>query len=70
MNKLDAAGIQKDIDHYWNTYGKPIWVTEFACVNDVNGFAPCTNQATINAFIKTAVDILENDSRVYAYAYS
>ena len=20
-------------DHYWKTYGKPIWVTEFACVN-------------------------------------
>lgn len=22
-------------DHYWTTYGKPIWVTEFACVNGV-----------------------------------
>jgi hypothetical protein len=20
-------------DHYWNTYKKPIWVTEFACVD-------------------------------------
>jgi hypothetical protein len=28
INKVDAAGIRMVIDHYWNTYGKPIWVTE------------------------------------------
>ena len=24
-------------DHYWKTYGKPIWVTELACVNGASG---------------------------------
>ncbi|KAG6813934.1 hypothetical protein H0H92_005188 [Tricholoma furcatifolium] len=33
INKNDINGVKKDIEHYWNTYNKPIWVTEFACVN-------------------------------------
>ncbi|OWZ60242.1 hypothetical protein LQV05_000226 [Cryptococcus neoformans] len=70
VNKKDAAGIQLDIDHYWNTYGLPIWVTEFACVDDSTGFIPCTDQDEINAFINTAVDIFETDSRIAGYAYS
>lgn len=57
-------------DHYWNTYGKPIWVTEFACVDDSNGFVPCTDQAQINSYINTAVHIFETDSRIAGYAYS
>ncbi|KAF9448328.1 glycoside hydrolase family 128 protein [Macrolepiota fuliginosa MF-IS2] len=57
-------------DHYWSTYGKPIWVTEFACVNDRNTFQPCTNQQEIDAFIQQVVDYFEHDSRVYAYAFS
>lgn len=28
INKNSAAGIELDLDHYWNTYGKPMWVTE------------------------------------------
>lgn len=28
INKLDMAGAKLDLDHYWNTYGKPMWVTE------------------------------------------
>ena len=24
-------------DHYWKTYGQPIWVTELACVNGASG---------------------------------
>ncbi|KAL4258327.1 Alkali-sensitive linkage protein [Pleurotus pulmonarius] len=70
INKDNMDGVRKDLDHYWNTYKKPIWVTEFACVNDHNTFTPCTDQGKINTFINQIVDLLQNDSRVVAYAYS
>ncbi|KAG5730966.1 hypothetical protein E4T56_gene7141 [Termitomyces sp. T112] len=70
INKNNIDGVKKDIEHYWNTYKKPIWVTEFACVNDKNGFVPCTNQDEINNYINAAVSYFESESRVYAYAYS
>ncbi|WWC70282.1 uncharacterized protein I206_104232 [Kwoniella pini CBS 10737] len=70
VNKNSAAGINADIDHYYNTYGLPIWVTEFACVDDSTGFIPCTDQSEIDSFIHTAVDIFESDSRIAGYAYS
>ncbi|KXN81340.1 Alkali-sensitive linkage protein 1 [Leucoagaricus sp. SymC.cos] len=70
VNKNNLDGVKKDIDHYWNTYRKPIWVTEFACVNDHNTFQPCTNQQHINTFIHQIVDYFEQDNRVFAYAYS
>ncbi|KAK8864346.1 hypothetical protein IAR55_001593 [Kwoniella newhampshirensis] len=69
VNKIDRAGIEADINHYAQ-YGKPLWVTEFACVDDSNGFTPCTDQQQINDFIYLAVSIFESDSRVAAYAYS
>jgi len=28
INKLDMEGVKKDLDHYWDTYKKPMWVTE------------------------------------------
>ncbi|CAD6582580.1 MAG: hypothetical protein TREMPRED_003326 [Tremellales sp. Tagirdzhanova-0007] len=70
INKNSADGIHADLDHYWNTYGKPMWITEFACVDDSTGFTPCTDQGEIDSFIYTAVGIFENDSRVAGYAYS
>ncbi|TFK40121.1 hypothetical protein BDQ12DRAFT_602247 [Crucibulum laeve] len=70
INKNSLAGVKKDIDHYWNTYGKPIWVTEFACVDDYHTFTPCTDQAQINQFINEIVPYLQKEDRVYAYAYS
>ncbi|WVQ72418.1 hypothetical protein IAR50_001970 [Cryptococcus sp. DSM 104548] len=70
INKNSAAGIQTDIDHYWNTYGLPIWVTEFACVDDSTSFIPCTDQSEINTFIQAAVDLFEGDYRIAGYAYS
>ncbi|TFK74091.1 hypothetical protein BDN72DRAFT_760465 [Pluteus cervinus] len=70
INKNNLDGVKKDIDHYWNTYGKPIWVTEFACVNDHNTFTPCTDQGEINTFIAQVVPYFESHPHVYAYAYS
>ncbi|WVQ99352.1 hypothetical protein IAU59_006485 [Kwoniella sp. CBS 9459] len=70
VNKNSKAGIMLDIDHYWNTYGLPMWVTEFACVDDSTAFIPCTDQSEIDSFIHTAVDVFESDSRIAGYAYS
>ncbi|KAL2213641.1 hypothetical protein CC79DRAFT_1352472 [Sarocladium strictum] len=68
--KPDMAGIQADIDYYWKTYGKPIWVTEFACVYDQNNFTPCSDQGQINKWISDAVDLFQANQHVMAYAYT
>lgn len=69
INKNNMAGVNADLDHY-ASYGKPLWITEFACVDDSNGFTPCSDQGEINSFINDIVDLFEGDSRVAAYAYS
>ncbi|KAI9638734.1 glycosyl hydrolase catalytic core-domain-containing protein [Dioszegia hungarica] len=70
INKNNMEGVKATIDYYYNKYKKPLWVTEFACVNDNPNFVPCTDQGQINQFIHDIVDVLQNDGRVYAYAYS
>ncbi|PRP88284.1 hypothetical protein PROFUN_03393 [Planoprotostelium fungivorum] len=70
INKNSMAGVKKDIDYYYKKYQKPIWVSEFACVNDYWQFTPSSNQTEINIFINQIVDLFEADSRIYAYAYS
>ncbi|WRT69895.1 uncharacterized protein IL334_006886 [Kwoniella shivajii] len=70
VNKNSMDGVKADIDYYYNTFGKPIWVTEFACVDDSSSFIPCTDQSEINTFINEIVALFESDSRVHAYAYS
>nr|GAT60680.1 predicted protein [Mycena chlorophos] len=69
VNKNSMSGVQEDLDHY-ASYGKPIWISEFACVDDSNGFVPCTDQGEIDSFINDIVALFEGDSRVAAYAYS
>ncbi|KAL7931277.1 glycoside hydrolase family 128 protein [Trichoderma chlorosporum] len=68
--KPDMTGVQADIDYYWNTYQKPLWVTEFACVFDQNNFTPCTDQNQINQWISDIVDLFEANEHVLAYAYT
>ncbi|WVQ75762.1 hypothetical protein IAR50_005393 [Cryptococcus sp. DSM 104548] len=71
INKNSMDGVKADIDYYYNNFGqKPIWVTEFACVDDSTDFVPCTDQNEINTFIQDIVDLFQADDRVYAYAYS
>jgi len=69
INKNSMAGVKADLDHYAG-YNKPLWITEFACVDDSTGFTPCTDQGEINNFINDIVDLFESDGRVAAYAYS
>ncbi|KAF7327672.1 Glyco-hydro-cc domain-containing protein [Mycena kentingensis (nom. inval.)] len=69
VNKNNMDGVRDDLNHYAQ-YGKPIWVSEFACVDDKNGFVPCTDQDEIDNYIRDIVDLFESDGRVAAYAYS
>ncbi|KIJ92495.1 glycoside hydrolase family 128 protein [Laccaria amethystina LaAM-08-1] len=69
INKNSLAGVKLDIEHYIS-YGKPIWVTEFACVDDFQGFRPCTDQDEIDGFINDVVPYFQAHPNVYAYAYS
>ena len=36
INKLDMEGVKKDLDHYWDTYKKPMWVIEVCSAFHVN----------------------------------
>lgn len=68
--KPDMDGVQQDLDYYWNTYQKPIWVTEFGCVYDQDGFTACDDQGQINQWISDVVDLFEANEHVMAYAYT
>ena len=69
INKPDLAGVKADVEYY-RKYGKPIFVSEFACVYDQGGFNPCTDQSTINTFINDAVKYFQNQSDVVGYGPS
>lgn len=66
--KNKASEIKTDLDHFAK-YGKPMWITEMACIDYSSGTAYCNQQET-DAFINEAIKILEADSRVAAYAWS
>ncbi|KAF2768382.1 hypothetical protein EJ03DRAFT_244179, partial [Teratosphaeria nubilosa] len=70
VNKPNLAEAQKDVEYYYNTYGKPIWVTEFACVNDEPSWSPCTDQTQIDTFINDVVNYFQNNPNVVAYGPS
>lgn len=69
INKNSLSGIKADVKHY-RTYGKPIFVSEFACVDDQGGFNPCTDQGQINSFIKDAVTYFESQDDIVGYGPS
>ena len=70
INKNSLDGVKADVGYYWMKYGKPIWVSEFACVDDSNGFTPCTDQTEINQFISDAVDFFQSNASVIAFGAS
>lgn len=69
-NKNSSQGVIDDVGYYWNKYGKPIWVSEFACVNDQSANFSTCDQDTINSFIPEVVDFFNKNSSVIAYGYS
>lgn len=69
INKLNLTGVQADIEYYVAKYQKPVWVSEFACVDDKD-WSPCTNQADIDNFLKSVVPYLQANESVVAYGPS
>lgn len=70
INKPNVAAAQDDIKYYYEKYGKKIWISEFACVNDQPSWSPCTDQTQIDKFINETVPAFEKDDRVIAYGPS
>ena len=69
-NKNTSEGVKEDVGYYWTKYGKPIWVSEFACVNDKSKDWTTCDQDVINTFIPEVVDFFEKNTSVIAYGYS
>ena len=70
INKPNVSEAKMDIEYYWSTYKKPIWVAEFACVHDQPSWEPCTDQGEIDTFIKDVVKYFEGNEHVVAYGPS
>uniref|UniRef100_A0A2D3UZS7 Asl1-like glycosyl hydrolase catalytic domain-containing protein n=1 Tax=Ramularia collo-cygni TaxID=112498 RepID=A0A2D3UZS7_9PEZI len=69
VNKPDLKGIKADVAHY-RKYGKPIFISEFACVFDQRDFTPCTDQGQIDGFINDAVEYFESQDDIVGYGPS
>ena len=64
-----ASNFLSRVDHYWNTYGLPVWITEFA-IHDWGG--NYTDQQILDAneqFLDIVVPALESRSYVEAYSF-
>jgi len=70
INKPNVSEAQKDVEYYSITYGKKIWVSEFACVHDQPSWEPCTDQDEIDNFINDVVTYFESNDEVVAYGPS
>ncbi|KAI4848995.1 hypothetical protein E4T45_06097, partial [Aureobasidium sp. EXF-8846] len=66
VNKPTVAEGIKVVEYYASKFGKPVWVSEFTCVNDQN-WSSCGDQATVNAFIDGMVQYFEGNDNVIAY---
>lgn len=65
VNKPTAAeGIE--VVEYYGKFGKPIWVSEFTCVDDQD-WSSCGNQTVVNTFITEMVAYFESNDNVIAY---
>lgn len=71
INKNSVNGAIADIEYYVGTYGKPVWISEFACVDDSNyNFIPCTDQTEIDDYINQCVSYFQGNDSVVAYGPS
>ena len=68
-NKPNVTGVKEDVEYYLAKYKKPIWVSEFACVDDQT-WTPCTDSDEIKSFIQDVVAFLQGNESVVAYGYS
>lgn len=63
------TGVKEDVEYYLAKYKKPIWVSEFACVDDQT-WTPCTDPEEIKSFIQDVVTFFQGNESVVAYGYS
>ncbi|HEX2676399.1 MAG TPA: glycoside hydrolase family protein [Polyangiales bacterium] len=60
---LDA--LKSIVGKYESRYGKPVWLTEFACLDDPGDHSAAGQLA----YMKQAVPFLESDPKVFRYAW-
>ncbi|CDS01946.1 uncharacterized protein SPSC_03065 [Sporisorium scitamineum] len=62
-------GVKGVLDHYAQ-YGKPMWITEFACINYQGPSPVYCDQSKVDSMLWQMVQLFESDSRVAAYSVS
>ncbi|CBQ72029.1 conserved hypothetical protein [Sporisorium reilianum SRZ2] len=62
-------GVKGVLDHYAQ-YGKPMWITEFACINYQGPSPVYCDQSKVDSMLNQMVQLFESDSRVAAYSVS
>ncbi len=65
--KPDVTQVKAVLDYFWIKYQKPMWVTEFGCVDDNPNFSPSWDAGRNAQFMRDAVGVFQNDDRVKAY---
>ena len=68
-NKPTIDGVKEDVEYYLAKYKKPVWVAEFACVEDKT-WTLIDDDVRIATFIRDTVDFLQGNESVVAYGYS
>lgn len=62
-------GVKGVLDHFAQ-YGKPMWITEFACINYQGPSPVYCDQGKVDSMLQQMVELFESDSRVAAYSVS
>lgn len=62
-------GVKGVLDHF-ATYGKPMWITEFACINYQGPSPVYCDQSKTDSMITSMIELFQSDDRVAAYSYS
>jgi hypothetical protein len=67
----DAAHLQTLLTDIYNKWGKPIWLTEFACEtgSEAEGNGSHPSQADVDAFIGNIKPFLDNTTWIQRYAW-
>lgn len=64
-----ANSFLNKVDQYWNNYGRPVWVTEFAGIDWAGNYDTATMQEANRVFLETAIAGLESRAHVTRYAW-
>ncbi|KAK7024343.1 hypothetical protein VNI00_016386 [Paramarasmius palmivorus] len=62
-----ADGLIAYLEDFHNTFGKPIWLTEFACQN-FNGGTQCSVEE-VQQFMSTTIDFMDSTDWVQQYCW-